>query len=196
MKTLIINGSPRPSGDTVSLIRMLENKLDGECWVLDAYRCKISPCIDCRFCRTHSGCAIQDDMQMVYAYIQDCDNIVIASPIYFSEVTGKVLDLCSRLQTWYCARTFRGETPVSKTKKGAVILVGGGDGAPDRAYSTACTLLHQMNCTEIHELVCSHQTELRPAASDARAAAGIGSIAGFFSGCLNLQQRPFEVFPE
>lgn len=181
MKTLIINGSPRPSGDTVSLIRRLEESLAGECKVLDAYRCGISPCVDCRYCKEHSGCAIQDDMQEVYPYIQECDNIVIASPIYFSEVTGKVLDVCSRLQTYFCARFFRGETPISKEKKGAVILVGGGDGAPDKAYGTARTLLRLMNCRDIHSMVCSHNTDRQPAMEDEQALAGVASIARFFN---------------
>ena len=181
MKTLIINGSPRPNGDTVSLIRRLEEDLDGEYKVVDAYRCNISPCVDCRYCKEHSGCAIQDEMQEVYPYIQECDNIVIASPIYFSEVTGKVLDVCSRLQTWFCARFYRGETPIPKPKKGAVILVGGGDGAPDKAYGTACTLLHQMNCRDIHPMVCSHNTDRQPAIKDAQALAGVESIAQFFN---------------
>lgn len=182
MKTLVINGSPRPNGDTASLIRRLEEGLAGEYKEVAAYRCQISPCIDCRFCKDQSGCAIQDEMQEVYSYIQECDNIVIASPIYFSELTGRVLDVCSRLQTYFCARFYRGETPIPKAKRGAVILAGGGDGAPDKAYSTACTLLHHINCREIHPLVCSHDTDHRPAAEDKAALAGVESIAKFFNG--------------
>lgn len=182
MKTLIINGSPRPNGDTVSLIRLLEKDLAGERRVLNAYRCNISPCVDCRTCKTRGGCAIQDGMQDIYAYIEECDNIVIASPIYFSELPGRVLDVGSRLQTYFCARFFRGETPIPKPKKGAVILVGGGDGAPDKAHSTACTLLHQMNCRDIHPLVCSLQTDRQPAIEDAQAAEGVRRTAAFFNG--------------
>ena len=181
MKTLIINGSPRPNGDTASLLRRLEEGIAGEYKVIDAYRCNISPCVDCRYCKDHSGCAIQDEMQEIYPYIQECDNIVIASPIYFSEVTGKVLDVCSRLQTYFCARFYRWETPIPKVKRGAVILAGGGDGAPDKAYSTACTLLHQMNCREVYPMVCSHDTDHRPAIEDAQALAGVESIVRFFN---------------
>lgn len=123
MKTLILNGSPRPGGDTASLLRLLTEDLTGEHRQVDAYRADISPCVDCRFCWTHSGCAIQDEMQEIYAYIQACDNILIASPIYFSELTGKLLDVCSRLQTYYCARHFRQEKPITKAKKGAILLL-------------------------------------------------------------------------
>ena len=109
MQTLIINGSPRKNGDTVSLIRLLTGQLDGEIKVVDAYRSGISGCIDCRYCWKKPGCAIKDGMQELYPFIESCDNILIASPVYFSEVTGPVLTIGSRLQTYYTGKRFRGE---------------------------------------------------------------------------------------
>lgn len=43
MKTLVFNGSPRINGDTVSLIQMITEKIPGECKMVNAYRCDISP---------------------------------------------------------------------------------------------------------------------------------------------------------
>ena len=134
-----------------------------------------------RYCWEHSGCAIADEMQDIYDYIQECDNILIASPVYFSELTGKMLDLGSRLQTYYCAAACRQEKPIRKEKKGAVILVGGGDGRMDKAYGTACVLLRHMNCVPVHNLVCSHNTNEVPAAEDMNAISGIDSIVRFFA---------------
>ena len=179
MKTLILNGSPRKDGDTVSLIRVITEKIVGEYKMVDAYRSNISPCLDCRFCWENKGCVINDEMQEIYQYIQECDNILIASPLYFSELTGKLLDVGSRLQTYFCARFFRKEEPIIKPKKGAVILVGGGDGHIDTAYGTACTLLHHMNCYQIHEAVYSHNTNERPAIEDDNALLGLNSILDF-----------------
>lgn len=181
MKTLILNGSPRPDGDTVSLLNVLTSELVGEYRLVNAYRCNVSPCIDCRYCWKNRGCAINDEMQEIYAYIEECDNIVIASPIYFSELTGKLLDVGSRLQTYFCGKFFRGEAVITKPKRGAVILVGGGDGNGDAAYETAKTLLHHMNAYDLHPLVISHNTNTIPAADDAVAVAGVVSIAAFFS---------------
>ena len=181
MKTLIINGSPRINGDTASLIRIVTEGIRGEYKVLNAYRCHISPCMDCRYCWENPGCSIQDEMQEIYDYIQECDNILIASPIYFSELTGKLLDVGSRLQTYFCAGFFRGEQPVPKAKKGAVLLVGGGDGRMEKAYETACTLLHHMNCYDIHEAVISHNTNTRPAGEDRQALMGIQGVLAFFN---------------
>ena len=180
MKTLIFNGSPRKNGDTSSLIEKITGKIDGEYRIAEAYRCNISPCVDCRYCWKNSGCAIDDEMQEIYGYIQECDNILIASPVYFSELTGKMLDVGSRLQTYYCARQFRKEEPVIKPKKGAVILVGGGDGRIDTAYRTACILLHHMSCHNIHEAVYSHNTNERPAIDDQNVLLGLNSILKFF----------------
>jgi len=181
MKTLILNGSPRKNGDTESLLRIFRSKMTGECKTVDAYRCQISPCIDCRFCWNNSGCAIDDEMQQVYDYIRECDNVLIASPIYFSELTGKLLDVGSRFQLYFCASFFR-KCPVEiKPKKGAVILVGGGDGAIEKGYGTAKVLLHQINCHNIHELVSSHNTNFLPAIEDQQAVAGVEHIVEFFT---------------
>ena len=105
----------------------------------------------------------------------------INGPIYFSELTGKLLDVGSRLQTYYCARFFRKEEPVLKPKKGAIILVGGGDGRINKAYETACTLLHHMKCYNIHKVVFSHNTTERPAIEDEQALIGVKSITEFFN---------------
>ncbi len=73
------------------------------------------------------------------------------------------------------------EESIAKSKKGAVILVGGGDGHMDKAYSTACTLLHHMNCYDIHDAVYSHNTNERPAIEDREALLGLSSILDFFA---------------
>ncbi len=180
MKTLILNGSPRINGDTSKLIKKFTEKEIDEYKIVDAYRCNISACLDCRSCRKNNGCSINDEMQDIYKYIQECDNILIASPLYFSELTGKLLDVGSRLQTYFCARFFRKEEPIVKSKRGAVILVGGGDGHIDKAYGTACTLLHHMNCSSIHEVVYSHNTNTKPAINDKNTLMGLNSIYDFF----------------
>jgi multimeric flavodoxin WrbA len=180
MKTLIMNGSPRKNGDTVSLINKVIENLQGEYKIINSYDCKIGPCVDCRYCKENPGCSIHDEMQEVYDYIQECDNIIIASPIYFSELTGSLLNVGSRLQTYFCARYFRKELPIQKAKKGAVILVGGGSGSLTKPYETACCLLHDMNVTNILPVVYSHKTDDIPAIEDENALLGVQQIIDFF----------------
>lgn len=180
MKTLIFNGSPRAKGDTVSLINMVTENIKGEYKLVNAYRCDISPCVDCRYCWKNSGCAIKDEMQDVYAYIQECDNIVIASPLYFSELTGKLLDVGSRLQTYFSAGFLRKEKCIEKPKKGAVVLVGGGSGGMDKAYDTACILLHDMNCRDIRK-VFFNNTDTTPAIANELAVEELKDIIRYFN---------------
>ena len=149
MKTLIFNGSPRKKGETAYMIKTLQEKLGGEFKVVDAYRARISPCIDCRWCFEHAGCAVQDEWQEILSFIEECDHIVIASPVYFEEVTGMLLAVLSRLQTYFSARYLRKEEPVPKKKTGAVLLAAGSIGPREKAESTAEMLLRQMSCDSL-----------------------------------------------
>lgn len=181
MKTLILNGSPRRKGDTVSLINKLTEQLNGEHKIVDTYYSDISACIDCRYCWNNDGCAIKDEMTEIYDYIEDCDNIVIASPIYFSQPTGKLLDVCSRFQTYFASKHFRNEVPLAKAKKGAVILVGGGDGNPQKAYETLNGILKHINTADIYKLVGSFNTNEMPAVKNDEITYEIKNIASFFN---------------
>ncbi len=181
MKTLILNGSPRKNGDTVSLINKLTEQLNGEYKTVDAYYSDISACIDCRYCWNNDGCSINDEMTEIYDYIADCDNIVIASPIYFSQPTGKLLDVCSRFQTYFAAKYFRNQAPIIKPKKGAVILVGGGDGNPEDAYKTACTLLRHINVTNIYPLVGAFSTNKSSSTTDKNASNDICNVSDYLN---------------
>lgn len=181
MKPLIFNGSPRKNGDTVGLINIVLENLKGEYKIINAYDNDINPCTDCRYCWENAGCCISDGMQKIYKYIEECDNILIASPIYFSELTGALLNIGSRLQTYFCAKFFRKEKPIKKAKKGAVIVVGGGDGNINKPYDTACCLLHHMNAYDILPVVFSHNTNNKPAREDETALLGVKNILKYFN---------------
>lgn len=181
-ETLIFNGSPRKSGDTVSLIRTLREFLPGKVTVVNAYSCHIAPCVDCRYCWDHSGCCQKDGWLEVEEALFSCDSVVIASPIYFSELTGPLLSVLSRFQQYYCARAFRGEKQAFPVKKGGILLVGGGDGSPGRAAETAAALLHQMNCREIFPPVCCHNTNEKPAIAEPGIEAQLEKLARFLKG--------------
>lgn len=181
MNTLIFNGSPRKNGDTVSLINETAMHLEGSFKTVDAYYCNISPCIDCRYCMKNYDCCINDGMKELYSYIKTCDNILIASPVHFSQLTGQLLSVCSRLQAFYCSKVFGGIDPVPKKKRGGIILVGGGDGSPDSAGKTAVILLKLMGAERIHPIVCYHNTDSVPAHKDGSVLMQVKSLADFFN---------------
>lgn len=148
MHTLLLNGSPRKEGGTSSIVRALMERLEGEVTYMEAYRTNVSPCIDCRYCWTHPACAIDDAMQTAYRAIDCADQIVIASPIYFAELTGPLLSWASRLQFLYASRVFRHAPYLTeKYRRGAVILVDGGDGCWETAEAMGRRLLRTMGAT-------------------------------------------------
>ena len=169
MKTLIINGSPRKDGDTAALVGQLRRNLKGD--VLEiSDSSAIRPCIDCRYCRENPGCAIDDYMQEVYRCIAECDNVVLASPVWFSSLAGPLLNIASRLQTLWCARHFRGEIPDIRPKNGAIILVGAQKGTETGPEAVALTIMGNMNVRRKEVIrVYSMDTDNVPAALDAEA---------------------------
>lgn len=185
MKTLILNGSPRKNGNTAALIKLLTENLAGEYRIINAFESNISPCVDCGYCRKNGACALNDDMSGVYEYIKDCDNIVIASPVYFSELTGTLLSVCSRFQAFYCSRRYLNIEPIGTWKKGGVILVGGGDGSFGTAEKTARILLGQMGTNTFFPPVVSQNTDIIPASEDKSAVDDIIGLADFFKANTN-----------
>ncbi len=177
MKTLIFNGSPRPRGDTAYLVERLRQALPGEVKEIRAYSAKVRPCVDCRYCWTHTGCCIPDEMQQIYDDIREADCIVIASPVYFSGLTGVLMAMMSRLQMFYTARRFQKIEPITKIKQGAILLVGGGEGSPKHAESTARMLLRGMKVKGDIPVVMSLATDSRPAREDADACAAVDALA-------------------
>ena len=181
MKTLILNGSPRKNGDTAFLQQEFLAHLKGEYRMIHAYDGTIRPCIDCRYCWKNPGCSIQDGMQELYEQIQEADNILIASPIFFSEISGPLLSVTSRLQTYFCGRVFRKEKPVPKAKKGGILLIQGGDRPMDKGLDTVRELLAEMNAGMMGKPVCYKNSDRYPPDKHPELLEDVRQLARFFN---------------
>jgi multimeric flavodoxin WrbA len=169
MKTLIINGSPRKNGDTMTLVNEITKYLDGDIKIVHTYFDNISPCIDCRFCWRNDGCSINDEMQDIYRALDEVDNVILASPLHFSELTGKLLSFASRLQYFYVLRCIRKEFKFKLKKKNSILIItGGGDGNHNPAVSRANIIFRQIN-GELIGTIMSLQTNDIPAKQDTEA---------------------------
>lgn len=181
MKTLIINGSTKKDGDTVSLINELVNKLTGEVKILSHFD-NIEPCNDCRYCWEFSGCKINDRMQEIYPYLYECDNVVIASPIWFSSLSGPVLNISSRIQILFAASYFRDETLNIKEKKGAIIIVGAEKGTEITPTKNALTIMKFMNVNrKFIKTVYSLDTNNLPANKDNNAIKEVYNVVNWLN---------------
>ena len=179
-KTLIINGSPRPNGDTATLIAELKKHLTGEVVEISAYRSKIAPCVDCRGCWKTAKCVVRDDMDLIYQ--DDFDNVVLATPVYYMTLPGPVLSLMSRFQPQHVAMFFLNIPLNLRPKKGGLILTAGGKGNAQGAAHHIRVFFRQMGATgyEDHAVTSLHTDDL-PAAQDIQALEGVKKMAEWFN---------------
>lgn len=178
MKTLIISGSPRKNGDSMTLVNEMKKYLEGEVRVIHTYYSNISPCVDCRYCWYNVGCDIKDEMQEVYQLLNEVDNVIIASPLHFSGLTGKLLSFASRLQLFYVSRRIRKDDSFPLRKKNGVLVISAGGDTRDFECSskTANLIFRQMNTKLIGSVSTVHTNEI-PAKDDIEALAKAQELA-------------------
>lgn len=95
MRVLVLNGSPRPKGNTKKMIDAFTEGAAGSGHhvdVVDVCKKKISGCLACEYCHTKGkgACVQKDDMQEVYELLGKADMLVIASPIYYHGISGQL----------------------------------------------------------------------------------------------------------
>lgn len=102
MKILVLNGSPRPKGNTRKMIdafcegaASVGHQID----VVDVCRKQISGCMACEYCHTkgRGACVQKDDMQEIYDLLKDTEMLVLASPIYYHGISGQLKCVVDRL---------------------------------------------------------------------------------------------------
>jgi len=169
MQTLIFNGSTKKNGDTEALVDAFASHLKGEVRIITAYS-DIAPCTDCRYCWENIGCSQKDDMQDIYSFLETCDVVVLASPIWFSSLSGPLLNMASRIQSVFAAGYFQKKLLLKKEKKGVIILVGAQPETKDAPTETALGIMKYMN---VHrptvETIYSLNTNALPAEQDVMA---------------------------
>ena len=108
-------------------------------------------------------------MQDIYTYLESCDNVVLASPIWFSSLSGPLLNMASRMQTYYAGLTFRGEPSTLRHKNAVLILVGAEAETASQPRACASTIAKRMNAWPFVSEITSLHTNTIPAAEDKNA---------------------------
>jgi len=101
-KILIVLGSPRKKGNSATLAgKVCEGAQANGAAVETVYlnALNIKPCQGCRKCQKvgSDGCAINDDMNQLYSLIRKSNSIVIASPIYWFNISAQSKIFIDRL---------------------------------------------------------------------------------------------------
>lgn len=95
MKILVLNGSPRPKGNTKQMIEAFQQGAAAsghQVDIVDVCQKRIAGCLACEYCHTKGNgtCIQKDDMQEVYKLLHEADMLVIASPIYYHGISGQL----------------------------------------------------------------------------------------------------------
>ena len=102
MKVLMINGSPRPKGNTsialAEIARQLEKfGIESEiAWIGNK---PIRGCIACNTCKENPGaCVFNDDIcNEISAKMNGADALIVGSPVYWGQPNGAVLSIVQRM---------------------------------------------------------------------------------------------------
>jgi multimeric flavodoxin WrbA len=125
-----VNGSPHAGlGNTSLMIEMLRPTLAEEGFELEVINLagqNIEYCTGCAFCMEKGRCWIEDDHRKILEKIFSADGIVLASPVYFLQVTGQMKTFLDRSLAF-------GHKPRPTWKPGLAISVSAGLGETDTA---------------------------------------------------------------
>jgi multimeric flavodoxin WrbA len=101
-KVLVLLGSPRKKGNSAILAEKITKgamSAGAEVETVFLHGLNIAPCKSCYACQKpkSKGCSIDDDMQPIYHAMQEADAWVIASPVYWFNMSSQIkvwMDRC------------------------------------------------------------------------------------------------------
>lgn len=100
MKIVSILGSPRPKGNSAAMERrLLDAATEGGHEVLrfELGRMNYTGCIACYGCKKKADyCVVKDDLAPALAAVRECDVLVVATPVYFGEVSAQLKGFIDR----------------------------------------------------------------------------------------------------
>ena len=101
MKIIGFSGSPHKSGNTAWVVERIltgAKQAEAEAILFVSSDLDLKPCRGCFTCKKGgTGCVIKDDMQKVYAELEDADALIFASPVYMGQMTGQAKVFMDRL---------------------------------------------------------------------------------------------------
>jgi multimeric flavodoxin WrbA len=97
MKVVGINGSPNPRGNTCQLIEMVfdgirEENNEVQTEIIQLAGKTINSCLSCYKCfkNKDNKCVQKDDLNELYVKMIEADAIILGTPVYFGDATGKM----------------------------------------------------------------------------------------------------------
>jgi arsenate reductase (thioredoxin) len=133
MLVLGFQGSPRKKGNTAFLLTNFMQaieKLGAQTRIIEVTQKNIIPCKEYVVCERKGYCPIDDDVKTeIYPLIRQAEVVVLATPIFFFNMSAQLKALVDRCQLFW-ARKYKLKLtdPAKKTKRGFFLAVGASKG--------------------------------------------------------------------
>lgn len=100
MKVLLVNGSPRPKGNTYLALQEMEKIFQEEgieTEILHIGNQDIRGCIACGSCAGTGKCVFDDAVNLAAEKFQEADGLVVGSPVYYASANSTLTAFLDRL---------------------------------------------------------------------------------------------------
>jgi multimeric flavodoxin WrbA len=128
MKVIAIVGSPHANGNTSYLVDQALQELSSqgiETEKIVLGQCVINPCLGHDKCGTFAECKVKDDAPGVIEKYNKADGVILASPVYFFDVSAQMKAFIDRN---FFTFTHGGK---KKARHAGLIAIGGGGGTDE-----------------------------------------------------------------
>lgn len=126
MKTIAFLGSPNKEGNTAKALNEVIRELDGEVEVVYIFdHLDVKPCCDCMYCHKNPGCIYKDYFSSLLERIEQADCFIVASPMWFTSLSGPMMSFFSRLQTVTSGHIYRKDRKHTFSNAGIFIMSSG-----------------------------------------------------------------------
>jgi multimeric flavodoxin WrbA len=117
MKIVALFGSPRPEGNSAVLAKAFLDTCQSLGAAVESHflnKMQYQGCQACMSCKTKTEiCILKDDMTPVYEAIRQADVLVLASPVYFGDLSGQLKTAFDRFYA-YLDASFGARLPAGK----------------------------------------------------------------------------------
>ena len=100
MKVLLLNGSPRPKGNTAAALAEMEKifaQEDIETETVQIGTWPIRGCTACRYCYQAGKCVYDDGINELAEKLRESDGLVVASPVYYASANSTLTAALDRI---------------------------------------------------------------------------------------------------
>ena len=100
MNVLILNGSPKPDGNTAVAINEIVKVFDEEgieSKVIHIGNKAIRGCVSCNSCSKTGKCVFDDEVNKIAPEFEAADGLIVASPVYYASANATLVACLDRL---------------------------------------------------------------------------------------------------